>query len=292
MIFTALDQLPDGSETLGRGGCVVAGVPYWFDGSGNAWKFVGTWVALTGYSPGANGFVCGAMPRDDGKVALVVSDGAPANVTWLYDVGLDSWDDGSTLTAMPTPRRNAVCGVLGGLLYVIGGQTAGNSPFTTVERYSPNADTWETLAPLDIPRLQEGMAAAALGKLWCFGSDGASNLTGRVYSPTSDSWAGFNDDGLPFEQGVAFAFGESILIGEGFPGSIGDFRWFSPATGVYSDAFTALDADAAPVFSDIVVGGVETPSGLILSAEFTGGTARLDMGPMLHLASLDHKGSG
>lgn len=81
--------------------------------------------------------------------------------TQIYDPSTGSWSSG---TPMPTPRSNAIAGVLSGHPIVIGGNTIvgigiGSAKRNTVEIYHPDTNTWET-GP-NKPTATNEMASAA-----------------------------------------------------------------------------------------------------------------------------------
>ena len=64
--------------------------------------------------------------------------------------------------AMPTARGGTACGVIGDRIYVVGGEGNPAVPsgvFPQVEAYHPATNTWDSLAPMPVPR--HGMGAAA-----------------------------------------------------------------------------------------------------------------------------------
>jgi N-acetylneuraminic acid mutarotase len=78
-------------------------------------------------------------------------DGDPGRnlaVTERYDPVTDAWHTGAP---MPTARSGSASAVLGGRVFVMGGES-GTRTFGAVEAYDPARDAWTTHAPLPTPR--------------------------------------------------------------------------------------------------------------------------------------------
>ncbi|HEY1909031.1 MAG TPA: kelch repeat-containing protein [Myxococcaceae bacterium] len=86
------------------------------------------------------------------------SDGTNLAVTEVYDPGADGW---TTLEDLPTPRSGGASAVLGGKLYVMGGQLPGNTLYKAVHRFDPATGHWEALP--DMPIELTGHRAVAVG---------------------------------------------------------------------------------------------------------------------------------
>ncbi len=77
--------------------------------------------------------------------------------TEAYDPATNSW---TPRASMLTPRSSAAAIVIGGLIYVIGGDTpVGISP--AVEAYDPDSNTWTSRAPVPLPLY--GRSGTAVG---------------------------------------------------------------------------------------------------------------------------------
>lgn len=101
----------------------------------------------------------------DGKIYIV--SGRASSIqgiqteSWVYDPATQMYEERA---AMPTPRAGGAGAVLGGRIFVFGGE--GNSDdaegvFHDIEAYDPATDTWEELPDMTIPR--HGYAAAVVG---------------------------------------------------------------------------------------------------------------------------------
>jgi N-acetylneuraminic acid mutarotase len=87
--------------------------------------------------------------------------------TWAYDSSAKTWTEKA---ALPPPRGGLAGAALGGRLFAFGGE--GNSAvssgvFPDVSVYDPATDTWQSLAPMLVPRH----------------GNGAAVLDGRIYIP-------------------------------------------------------------------------------------------------------------
>ena len=102
-----------------------------------------------------------------------------------------SWADGPP---MGRARANAAVAVLGGELYVIGGENTTGQPLGVVERYDPVAEAWETVESL---REERHSAAASIlnGKILLMGGsvdDGEATDDVEIYVPHENDWESFD----------------------------------------------------------------------------------------------------
>ena len=84
---------------------------------------------------------------------------------------------------MPTRRALPSAGVVGGEIYVIGGQ---GSPTSIVEAYNPVTDTWTQKADMPTARSHSG-AAAVNGLIYVIGGDITSGIPAAVI-PTVEAY--------------------------------------------------------------------------------------------------------
>ena len=90
------------------------------------------------------------------------------------------------------PRRlcEHAAAVMGGKIYVTGGETDQHDTVNSAYVYDPQANAWTQLASMGIARRRHASAAVG-GKLYVFGGrdDGGRLSTAEVYDPASNSWA-------------------------------------------------------------------------------------------------------
>ena len=124
----------------------------------------------------------------DGKIYVMGGIGANVlDTVEVYDPQADSWQ---RVASMPQCLCNHAAAVIGGKIYVTGGDDSQESQMNSVYVYDPQAGAWAQLASMGIARRCHASAAVG-GKLYVFGGWGTSGLlsTAEVYDPASDSWA-------------------------------------------------------------------------------------------------------
>ena len=96
---------------------------------------------------------------------------------------------------MPTVRGSAASAVIGGKIYVAGGQTAGFGTSKALERYDPKADTWTALTPM--PETREALGGGAIAGLFCVFGGRLANASPSgdafsdtfCYDPGTNTWS-------------------------------------------------------------------------------------------------------
>lgn len=104
-----------------------------------------------------------------------------------YDPVTNTW---TTKAPMPTPRSMLAVGVVNGILYAVGGQSATGS-FNVVEAYNPATNTWTTKAPMPESYGRSALAIGVLnGMLYAVGGFVVYAETSLVeaYDPVADKW--------------------------------------------------------------------------------------------------------
>ena len=76
-----------------------------------------------------------------GKIYVTggLSQGAKLNSACVYDPQTDAW---TRLASMDNARRAHASAVVGGKLYIFGGQGTGGSELVTAEVYDPASNSW------------------------------------------------------------------------------------------------------------------------------------------------------
>lgn len=152
----------------------------------------------------------GGMPRL--KNETVCSD-----VT-TFDPDTKKWH---ILTQMNEPRHHHAVAVLGGFLFVAGGEECNDqrSPLRTAWRYDPRADHWQEISPMI--RARESFQLAALcGKLYAVGGRVDQDVSldeVERYDPALDKWEMMSPISAP-RRGVAIAAHNGKLYAMGGSG--------------------------------------------------------------------------
>jgi len=124
------------------------------------------------------------------NVEIVVSDGETKATVgpFAVEVGYYPW---SVRNDMPSPRSSASASVLGGNIYVIGGNLGGIA-LSTVEEYTPEDDAWRVVGALQTAR--SGHSSNAVnGKIYVVGGgvtggSAASLATVEEYDKNRGTW--------------------------------------------------------------------------------------------------------
>jgi N-acetylneuraminic acid mutarotase len=157
-----------------------------FDPRFNRWMERAPMPTPHGYlaSGVVNGILYAVGGQDDPAGTSVILNSVEA-----YDPVTDTW---TTKTSMPTARRGAAIGVVGGILYAIGGELspAGSHNMSkAVEAYDPATDSWTTRAPMLTAR--DALSVTVINDtLYAIGGyDGVAYLpTVELYDPATDHW--------------------------------------------------------------------------------------------------------
>ncbi len=132
-------------------------------------------------------------------------------ITEVYDPATNTWE---TKTSMPTPRNHLQANVVGGKIYLIGGEhqekidyayTEHSSNLTEV--YDIQTDTWTTMTP--IPNAVYNYASAVVNdKIYIISGKYAnfsmSNLV-QIFNPETNSWSFGKPIPTPMDQAAAAA---------------------------------------------------------------------------------------
>ncbi len=169
------------------------------------------WQSLADMSVARSGLA--AVAYDD-RIYAIAGESAQGvtGLTERYSPPTNSWE---TLAAKPVPVTNVSAAVIGGRIYVPGGQLASGQITSTVEAYSPRDNRWQTLAPL--PAAVSAYATVAFeGQLYVFGGWDGQVYRANVYryDPDTDRWTELRP--MPMARGyagAAAAAGRIYVIG-------------------------------------------------------------------------------
>ncbi|MDQ7842570.1 MAG: kelch-like protein [Armatimonadota bacterium] len=130
-----------------------------------------------------------ALAELSGK--LYVIGGYPASretvrTVQIYDIARDRWELGPPI---PQPNNHGMAASVGGLVYLIGGQTTatGESYVNTVYALDPAVGRWVPRAPMPTAR-SAGVALVHEGRIYVAGGRPPRGHDFAVYDPAADRW--------------------------------------------------------------------------------------------------------
>ena len=210
----------------------------------------------------SDGFIMKIIP--DSITPTPTRTGTPPTATPTACVpGVTSW---RTEPAFSISRDYATAAVVGGKLYVIGGEHTGMEPpyIAQVERFDPVTSSWDTVAP--IPVAASRMAAATVGtKIYVAGGwtvrQGFTLDLMQIYDTATNTWTQGSHLPGPRSGAVAVAYNGKVYIigGAGDSSAASTVYEYDPTTNTYATKApmpTAQDSmGAAAVGSRIYVAG-------------------------------------
>ena len=177
------------------------------------------------------------MPQARGAGALVLLDGklhflggtdidrtTALTDHWVLDLA-DGGGSGPPAAPVPVARNHVAAVTVGGMIYVIGGQTGHDETAimqTEVYAYDPATDTWTERAPL--PRLRSHITEATVvwnGRIIVLGGEDAhTSMVSEVneYDPVTNTWSMLDPLPAARNSGVAGVIGNQIYYTMGAPG--------------------------------------------------------------------------
>jgi DNA-binding CsgD family transcriptional regulator/N-acetylneuraminic acid mutarotase len=138
------------------------------------------------------------------------------NVLERYDPSNDKWIN---LSPKPTSVTDIDAAVIGGLIYVPGGQLTSGDPTNKLEVYNPREDQWEQRTSL--PKAVSAYALTAFeGKLYLFGGWDGQEFVSDVfeYDPDTNLWLERSHMSFPRGYCGAAVSGGKIFVLGGFDG--------------------------------------------------------------------------
>jgi peroxiredoxin/N-acetylneuraminic acid mutarotase len=252
-------------------------------------------------------YVCGGFVAPEKSPLPIGAAWQPIDDVWEYDPAADSW---KALAPLPGKRGAAVAVEVRGKIHVIGGVTAvagSKVPFFTFmgscnvlssnDVYDPATNTWESRAPMAVPR-NHAFAAGVNGKIYVIGGRtghgfilSATNTdVVEEYDPANDIWSAPKERmPTPRSGGGWGTDGRRIYVAGGEVTTkqlVGAFRGieaYEPAT----NSWTTLPSMPMPrhgVAGAVIGNRFYLVSGMITSA---GAMAMLDPKLEVHTASHD-----
>jgi N-acetylneuraminic acid mutarotase len=200
-----------------------------FDPVSNTWTMRAPMPTAHGYLAAgvANGILYAVGGQFDPAGTSVILNSVEA-----YDPLSDTW---TTKTPMPTARRGVAIGVVGGILYAVGGELspAGSRTMShAVEAYDPASNSWSTRAPM--PTARDALSVVVVDDvLYAIGGfDGLAYLrTVEAYDPSTDSWT--TRAPMPTKRAIAaaLALNNRVYVVGGYTGITSrTVEMYDPAT--------------------------------------------------------------
>ena len=143
------------------------------------------------YNPATNSWTRKAdMPHiQSGSAAVINGQLYVYSGTLIrYNPSTNKW---TTLPSPPSEAGSAAVGVMGGRLYVAGGQDQSSAPITNVYVYDPATNRWQAKAPMPVPLVDA--ASAVIDKKLYVATGSPCGACGPVrtvlvYDPVTDTW--------------------------------------------------------------------------------------------------------
>ena len=158
-------------------------------------------------------------------------------VALLSAAEAESW---TTKAPMPSGRGEVAVGVVGGVLYAVGGMAGSPGavgPRATLEAYDPATNTWTQRAPMPTVRSLLGVGTLN-GVLYAIGGlagDGSRLATVEAYDPATDTWT--TKAPMPTARGllaIGVANGVLYAVGGYDGGILATVEAYDPAGNTWS----------------------------------------------------------
>jgi N-acetylneuraminic acid mutarotase len=165
---------------------MVLGATEEYDPATNSWRERSPMPTPRNHA--AIGVVDGKIYVIGGRVgAAFIAPSTSISVVEEYDPASDTWSP--PLARMPTARSALAAGVIGGRIFIAGGEFQDPTmmaTFRAVEAYNPASNSWATMPPLPVSR--HGLAGGAIGnRFYVVGGDVQSSGSGlNVSTPESE----------------------------------------------------------------------------------------------------------
>jgi uncharacterized protein (TIGR03437 family) len=182
--------------------------------------------------------------------------------------GPNSWTTGAN---MPTAVFGPATGVIGGLVYVVGGEVSSGAQVNINQIYNPAADTWTTGAPMPTARFG-GVGAVANNILYVIGgsANGMRLNVVEAFDPAANTWSTKSSMPTPRNSIAAVVEGGIIYVIGGFENNrLATVESYNPATDAWTDEAPLLVAkslEAAGLLGSVIVAA----GGLTNSGDVTG----------------------
>jgi N-acetylneuraminic acid mutarotase len=192
--------LPGGQDAAG----VITRTLYAYKISTNTWSTKTNMPVFSGC--GGSGVISGKLYVYSGCTRTATGSQTAAALLHRYDPVANSW---TTLPGAPAVHVQPAVTVVGGKLYVAGGNAGGGAVTGRVDVYNPGTNSWATIPSMRTPRVASAGGLVG-GKLYVVGGRNGSTYynTVEVYDPLTNSWT--SAAGMPTTRG---ALGVGVISG-------------------------------------------------------------------------------
>jgi N-acetylneuraminic acid mutarotase len=178
---------------------------------------------------------------------------------FVYDAGRDAWTEVASMRY--SHGGTPAVAVIAGKIYVAGG-TGSDMVGNELEVYDPVVNTWQTLAPMAVPRNHTAGGAIG-GRFYVVGGRGSpdASTAHEVYDPTANVWTARAP--LPTgRSGIAAGVvrGRLYVFGGELPRLFGEVEVYDPAT----DTWQSLPPMPVPrhgIFAGVIGTVIYLPGG-------------------------------
>jgi N-acetylneuraminic acid mutarotase len=259
------------SSTSGKVGSKVGILGQGFTRS-SVVKFNG--VQVTTGSLSGSTFITATVPTGATNGYVTVTTGSTTLTSTQKFTVHNSWASG---TVMPTGTVFSSAAVLGGNIYVIGGDNASGTVLDNVQVYNPATNKWSTTTPL--PTATDSTSAAVVNNiLYVFGgSPGSAPPTNAVwaYNPKTKDWTSEapmltarNGTIAVVEKNIIYVIGGNLGNGANFVATV---ESYNPATNTWTEE-TPMDGAKDYPGGGLIGSTIVVADGAVASGVVTGDT--------------------
>ena len=227
------------------------------------------WYDLANVLPKHNSY-CDAMATCHGKLYLIGGN-ANRNTVDRYEPSLNLWTS-EKVPESDVSGRCAAAVTLQGYLYLVGGKNKYETRLSTVQKYNPDTNVWQDVAPLSGPRssvcaVADGTYLYAIG-----GVDGAGRFLkdAERYDPRSNTWDEICSTLVKRRHAGGTAFKGKVFIFGGLAdqSTANPCEMYNPATNTWTGISNSLSprgyASAVSMTGKIYVFGGEERDEMLL----------------------------
>jgi N-acetylneuraminic acid mutarotase len=193
-------------KSLLEGAGALTRTLYAYNASTNVWS---TRAVMPAYGAcGGSAVISGKLYVFSGCTRSSTGAQIDAGLLHRYNPTTNTW---TTLKAAPVTHFRPVVGMIGGKLYVLGGNNGSGTAMRRVDMYDPATNTWSTRTGMPTARMNAG-AATLGGKLYVIGGRSGTVYLNTVeaYDPVANAWTGRPT--MPTARGALGVGGASGLL--------------------------------------------------------------------------------